>query len=127
MSMVGAPPISVSVDGREFQCLNDSAGNPTQGGYNGEFAPNGSPKTGRLLMTPVGWSLPDQGIAIDAAQKDWDYLNEKKNSGQLLDIVVTYYDEVRSGSGYITGELPLDKMAGSASLSFGGPGEFLQQ
>lgn len=123
----GAPPISVSVDGREFQCLGDSAGSPTQGGYTTEFQSNGSPKTGRNILTPVGWTLPDQAIELDHSQGDWEYLNAKKNSGQLLDIVVTYYDHVRGGSGYITGELPADMMAASASISFSGPGEFTKQ
>ena len=124
---IGAPPISISIDGREFQCLNESAGNPEQGGYDGEFQSNGSPKTGRLIYTPVGWSLPDQGIMIDHAQEDWGYLNEKKNSGQLLDIVVTYYNHIRGGSGYIVGKLPNDPMAASGSISLAGPGEFEKQ
>ncbi len=123
----GAPPISVSVDGREFQCLNESAGNPEQGGYDGEFQPNGSPKTGRLTLTPVGWSLPDQAIELDISENDWEYLNGKKNSGQILDIVITYYNAIYGGNGYIVGKLPFDPMAASATVSFGGPGEIEKQ
>lgn len=123
----GAPPISLSVDGREFQCLNESAGSPTQGGYSTEFQPNGSYKTGRNILTPVGWSLPDQAIELDHTQGDWEYLNAKKNSGQALDIVVTYYDHIRGGRGYIVGDLPSDMMAASASISFAGPGDFSKQ
>jgi hypothetical protein len=123
----GAPPISLSVDGREFQCLNESAGNPEQGGYDGEFQSNGAPDTGRLILTPTGWGLADQAIELDVEQKDWEYLNDKKNSGQLLDIVVTYYNAVYGGRGYITGKLAFDPMAASGSISFMGPGKFEQQ
>ncbi len=123
----GAPPISISIDGREFQCLNESAGNPEQGGYDTEYQSNGAPNTGRAILTPTGWSLPDNAIELDIEQGDWEYLNDKKNSGKILEIVVTYINAICGGNGYIVGKLPFDPMAASASISFMGPGEYEQQ
>ena len=123
---IGAPPISISIDGREFQCLNESAGNPEQGGYDGEFQSNGSPKTGRLILTPTGWSLADQAIMLDTQQNDWEYLNSKKGR-EDLDVVVTYYNAIYGGTGSIVGKLPWDPMAASGSISLAGPGEFEKQ
>lgn len=124
---IGAPPLSISIDGREFQTLNDSAGNPEQGGYDSEFNSNGNPATGRIILTPVGWSLPDQGIVIDSTAGDWEYLNEKKNNATECDIVITYHDSIYGASGYIVGKLAWTPMAASASISLMGSGKLEQQ
>lgn len=123
----GAPPLSISCDGREFQCLGDAAGSPEQGGYDSEYASNGDPNTGRFLMTPTGWALPDQAIELNVSQNDWEYLNDKKNSGRDSDWVVTYVDAIYGARGRMTGKLPWDPMAASATLNLAGPGKIEQK
>ena len=123
----GAPPLSISIDGREFQCLNESAGNPEQGGFDSEYQPNGDPSTGRWIVTPTGWSIPDQAIQLDTEQNDWEYLNDKKNALADMDIVITYQDAIYGGTGRISGKLPWDPMAASGSISLMGSGQLQRQ
>lgn len=127
MANNGAPPLSISLNGREFQCVGDSAGSPTQGGYTSEYLPNGDPNTGRYGMTPVPWTLPDQTIALDSDQSDWDFLNELRNSGSDIDVVVTYIDQIRGGTGRIVNDIPMDPMAASCPISISGSGKFKKQ
>ena len=122
-----APPLSISFDGREYQTAGDSAGTPTQGGYNNEWQSNGNPATGRVIQTPTGWSLPDNNVQIDLSSDDLEYLENKKNNGILMDIVVTYQDAIKGGTGVITGDLNFDPMTSTASVSLMGPGKFEKQ
>ena len=122
-----APPLSISFDGREYQTAGDSAGSPTQGGYTNEWQPNGNPKTGRVIQTPAGWSLPDQVIQIDLSTDDLEYLEEKRNNAVEMDVVVEYQDAIKGGTGIITGELSFDPMTSTCSVSLMGPGKFEKQ
>lgn len=120
----GAPMLSVSCDGREFQCVGDASGNPEQGGYDSEYQSNGNPDTGRFIMTPVGWSMPDQAIELNVEQDDWEYLNDKKNSGRDSDWVFYYVNDVTYGArGRMVGKLPWDPMAATGTLSLSGSGK----
>lgn len=120
---IGAPPLSLSFDGREYQTVGDGAGTPEQGGLDNEWAPNGDPTSGRVIQTPTGWRYNDQGIDIDLSTDDWEYLNDKKNNGVIMDIVITWADAVYGGRGVIEGKFTLDKMASTASVTLAGPGQ----
>lgn len=120
---IATPPLSISFDGPDYQTVGDGAGTPEQGGYDGEYQSNGSPDTGRLVQTPTGWRLNDQAIEIDLATDQWDYLNDKKNNGIKMEIVITYRDRVLAGNGYIEGKLTLDPMTSTASVTCAGPGK----
>lgn len=120
---IAAPLLSVSVDGRDFQTDGSGAGTPEQGGYDGEYQSNGNPATGRLVQTPTGWRMNDQGIEIDMSTDDWAYLNDKKNNGVLCEFVFTSQDVVEAASGYIEGKLTRDPMTSTAALTCAGPGQ----
>jgi hypothetical protein len=123
--MSAAPPLSISIDGREFQTAGDSAGTPKAGGYDNEMASNGNPATARVIKTPTTWGLPDQVLVVETID-DWEYLKSKRAS-DALDIVAEYPDEILGGTGAMVGELAWDKMASTASVSFAGAGEFEPQ
>ena len=121
-----APPLGISLDGREFQTAGDSAGNPEQGGYDNEWAANGNPATGRVVQTPTGWRLTDQPIQIDLSAGDYEYINEKKNKGIEMDIVLTYQDAILGGTGIVEGKFSLDPMTATAAITLAGGGELEQ-
>ena len=120
---IAAPPLSLSLDGREFQTVGDSAGSPKSGGYENEFVPNGNPATGRTIMTPTPWRLPDQGIEVDLSSDDREYLIAKKNNAVQMDCVLVYRDATLGGTGVLEGELNFDPMTSTVSVTLAGSGE----
>lgn len=127
MSNNGTPLQSFSVDGREFQATSESNAAPEQGGWDSEYQSNSNPNTGRFIMTPTGWSMPEQSFALDPDQNDWEYLNDKKNAGQDMDLVFTWLDAIYTGRGRIVGKLPWDSSAASGTVAFMGPGKIKKQ
>jgi hypothetical protein len=124
MSVLAAPLLSMSFNGREYQCLGDGAGGMKAGGYENEHAPNGNPATGRIIMTPTSWRLSDQGIVIDNTTDDFEFLDSLKDSGADIDIVWTFIGDVSyGGTGTIEGELVFDAMTASASVTCAGAGK----
>jgi hypothetical protein len=124
MSVLAAPLLSMSFNGREYQCLGDGAGGMKSGGYENEHAPNGNPATGRTIMTPTSWRVPDQGIVIDITTDDFEFLESLKDSGQDIDIVWTFVGDISyGGTGIIEGELSYDPMTASTSITAAGAGK----
>jgi hypothetical protein len=105
--------------------VHDGAGTPKSGGYENEHAPNGNPGTGRVLMTPTSWRISDQGIVIDQATDDLQFMEALKDSGRDdIDIVWTYVSDISYGAiGCIEGELNYDAMTASASITAAGAGK----
>lgn len=120
----GAPCQSISIDGREFPCAGDGTAQPIQGGYTGEYQPNGSPNTGRWKYTPKGWSFPGQVIEIDTSKGDIDYIEEKIASMSDLAIVATYIDAIVSATGRVEGDVEWSPDNATATISFKGPGKY---
>lgn len=120
----GAPCLSLSIDGREFQCAGEGTAQPVQGGYTGELSPNGNPNTARWKYTPKGWSFPGQTIEIDTANADVDYIEEKISTMADLDIVAYYNDAILSGRGRVEGDVEWSPDNATATIAFKGPGKY---
>jgi hypothetical protein len=127
MAAVGRPLESVQINGREFQCVGDAAGTRKRGGYENEWQPNGNQKTGRKVMTPVGWSVAGQNLAIDDAQKDQEYIQAVCDSPEPADFVFNYGQGIRyQGTGTLVDVLEYDPMTATMGTSFMGGGQLTQ-
>jgi len=125
MTAIGRPLESVEINGREFQCVGDAAGTRDLGGYSNEYQSNGNPNTGRMIMTPKGWSVPSQGLEIDDAIGDQEYIQSYADSGaKNIDFVFNYGQGVSyQGTGGLVDTLEFDPMTGTMPTAFMGPGK----
>lgn len=127
MSAVGRPLESVSINGREFQCVGDAAATRKLGGYEAEWQSNGNPATGRKILTPVGWNVPGQNLVIDSGLEDQEYVQSFADSATTADFVFNYGGGiVYQGTGTVVEELAFDPMTATMSVSFSGPGKLKQ-
>ena len=124
MTAIGRPMETIEMNGRSFQCVGDSAGIRDLGGYTSEWQSNGNPSTGRLIMTPSGWSVSGQPVQIDDSQGDQEFVTSLKNSPNPVDFIFTYGGGiVYAGTGHIVEATEFDAMAASMSLTMRGGGE----
>jgi len=125
MPSIGRPLESVSINGREFQTGGDAAATRDLGGFSNEYQSNGNPGTGRIIMTPKGWSIPGQALEIDDDEAAQEYIQSFADSGAKdIDLVFNFgQGTLYQGKGGLVDTMEFDPMTGLMPTSFMGPGK----
>ena len=117
----------MNIRGRSFSVDAEAAANRKLGGKNNEVKPNGN-GSARLIQKQENWSLSDVVLSIDDSRNDQEFLQESANQHGFFDVSITLSSgAVYMGKGQIIGEIVVDTMEQTASLSFAGERKLSKQ
>lgn len=124
---VGGSLETLTLNGRNFSITSDSDSPRKLGGFENEVLANGD-GSARVIKTRVPLSITDLVIQIDDARGDHEFLQELANLSDFFTIALSYASGITwQGSAQITGEIPMNNMSTTASISLGGPGVLTKQ
>ena len=127
MTAVGGSIQDISIRGRLFPVTADADSNLKRGGFEADVQANGD-GSARKILTRVPWMMDGLVVEIDHDRADLEYLQDRANEPDFVDISITYASGVTwQGTGTVTGELQFSSQNSSATLSLMGPNIATQQ
>lgn len=127
MAAVGGSIESVTLDGRTYSVAGDADVGRKLGGSENEVQANGD-GTARLIKTRVTWALSDATVSVDDGNGDAEFLQELANRNGFFPVTITLSSgEIYQGDGQLTGEMPTQTQATTASLAIMGTGVLTKQ
>ena len=127
MPAVGGSIESITLEGRTYSVAADADVGRKLGGSENEVQANGD-GTARLIKTRVPWSVSDATVSIDDSNKDAEFLQELADRNSFFPVTITLSSgEIYQGDGQLTGEMPTQTTATTASITIMGTGVLTKQ
>ena len=127
MSAIGGPVENSSIRGRLFASAADDDVKLDTGGVENQIEMNGN-GTGRVVQSRAPWKVDGLNIEIDHARADMEFLDEVIESGEQVDMTVTFADRTTfEGRGTIVGRPEYGAKNATAKIMLAGPGKAAQQ
>lgn len=119
--MIASGPIeSITIDGRRFATDGEDDVGIQLPGFTNEVKPNGD-GTNRLVKARSTGLIDGLNVQIDDDREDLEFLQERQNSLEMLDVsCTTVSGVVYSGSMQITEAIKVSKKEGTASITLQG-------
>lgn len=127
MPAVGGSIESITLEGRTFSVAGDADVGIKLGGSENDVQANGD-GTARLIKTRVTWSVADATVSIDDSNGDAEFLQALADRNSFFPCTITLSSgAIYQGDGQLTGEMPTQTQATTASVTLMGTGVLTKQ